>query len=71
MFLPREQSCSLEFLQGILSGQKRYLYQANVKMLDIPCWPELAPKRIWREAAQLEGFLDYMPGGWKGDDHKT
>lgn len=32
----------------------------------IPCWPELAVKKIWPLAIRLPGFVDYMPDEYEG-----
>ena len=45
------------------------LAQTQVKQMHVPCWPELAPKRVWAQAIQLTDFLSYIPDGW-GPDSK-
>jgi hypothetical protein len=43
------------------------MYQTGVRNLKVPCWPELATAKIWRQAIQFPGFRDYMPDNWCGD----
>ena len=58
-------------MQMIMSNQKRHLTKSQVKILHIPLWPELAVKRIWQQAVLLEGFADFMPPDWTGENSKT
>jgi len=40
-----------------------------VAQVRVPCWPELAPKKIWAQAMLLTDFPTFMPDQW-GPDSK-
>ena len=40
------------------------LSQTQVKQMEVPHWPELAPKRVWEQAIQLPDFRNYIPDSW-------
>jgi len=67
VYLPRLQSCPLDFLQAITQGRKSYMYQTGVRQIKVPAWPELATAKIWAQAIQFPGFKDYMPDNCCGD----
>ena len=54
-------------MQQILSNQKRFLWQRQVKHLKVPLWPELSVQRIWQQAQHLENFGAHMPDEWNGN----
>ena len=58
-------------MQMILSNQKRHLTKGEVRLLHVPLWPELAVKRIWPQAMLLDGFANFMPPDWTGENTKT
>jgi hypothetical protein len=41
-----------------------------VPSIEVPNLPELAVKKIWREATKIPSWKKYMPDKWNGD-HKT
>jgi len=67
LYLPRAQNCPLEFLQQILKKEKAVLNQQQVKQLQVPCWAELSPKKVWATAMQLPDFASYIPDSWSAD----
>ena len=54
----------MDFLQKVMNKKKSVLFQTQVKQLKVPCWPELAPSRVWHQAKFLPDFLSYMPDTW-------
>ena len=71
LYLPREKSTPLLFLQGILSNEKRHLRKGQVRLLKIPLWTELSVARIWPQATELPDFLLHMPDEWQQDLKKV
>ena len=67
LYLPRSQNCPVEFLQQVLKKEKSVLNQNQVKQLQVPCWAELSPKKIWATAMQLPQFADYIPSTWTAE----
>ena len=64
IFLPKIKSCSIQFLQAILSSRKRFFWKNEQRGLKLPLWPELSISRVWPQAAQLPRFNEYIPDDW-------
>lgn len=64
IYLPREKSCSIQFMQAIMNARKRFLWKHEHRNLKLPLWPELSVARIWPQAVQLPRFLEHIPDDW-------
>ena len=51
-------------MQKVMREEKLVFDQVQVKVLDVPKWPELAVSRIWPEALKMPGFQQYVPDEW-------
>ena len=64
----------VNFLQDIISEQKRYFFKGDVKALanyNIPNYPELAFKVMWKRAESVPGFIDYFPDSWNSEQERV
>ena len=62
MWLPIKQKCSLQFLQGILSGTKEAYETKEITNLNIKdSWHELAVKNVWHHLKQDQQVRKYLP----------
>lgn len=64
MFLPSDSHTTLFFLQQVITGQKRAKKQSQIALIKVPLWPELSVAKVWPDAIQIPGFLDWMPDEW-------
>jgi hypothetical protein len=62
MWLPIKQRCSLQFLQGILSGTKEAYETKEITNLNIKdSWHELAVKNVWHHLKNDQQVRRYLP----------
>ena len=68
MYLPREDYCTLHFLQQILGGDKQVLRSDQVaQKLNVPNWPELSVRKVWPMAIRFPLFKTRTPDEWYGN----
>ena len=66
IYLPSDTHCTLNFVQGVVTGRKSFLYIPDIKPLNVPVRPELSVANCWADAILLPGVLDHFPNEWAG-----
>ena len=64
VYLPSESHTTLFFLQQVVTGRKRFLYQADTRYFKVPIRPELSVANIWFDAIKIPGLTEYFPDEW-------
>ena len=60
--MPPLKTCRLQFIQQILSNQKKVLLQKNVPTRTVPQWPQLGVKYVYPQAVvELPELAEYLP----------
>lgn len=61
LHLPKESSCSLRFLQSLLTGTKRAFKLDEVTVVAVPSFPELSIKAIYEMMANDKEVMMMLP----------
>jgi hypothetical protein len=61
IYLPPYEYCTMDFLKQILSGNKRYLKNEEISIVNVPRFSELAGKRIYERIRGISFFMNYLP----------
>ena len=64
-YLPSKKSCSLEFLQDLAEGKKKYLVRSKVPTFQIPSWPELGVGHHLEQVLADPVLKDYFPDRYR------
>ena len=59
----------MQFIEAILLGKKKFLYQKDISVREVPHWNELSVKACYPKAIQaLPGIKEYLPDPWGKDN---
>ena len=65
--LPKENYCTLHFMQQLLQQVKIMQFQRDTPQnAKVPNWPELAVHKVWEHATRLPGVRPRLPDEWTG-----
>ena len=64
MQLPEYSYLTLRFLQDIIEGTKKCIFQQKCFAPHIPYTPEYGVLKIWPQAIQHPEFASYIPDEW-------
>jgi len=56
-----KKACSLDFLQQMAEGRKKYLLRRMIPTFKVPTWPELSVKALYKDVMADEVLRDYFP----------
>ncbi len=61
IYLPRQDSTSLEFMKAVFTGQKQVIRSQEVPHVHVPAYPELSMGKLWDFAASCKDIAPYLP----------
>jgi hypothetical protein len=61
LYLPPYNECPMTFIKDVMTGKKKVFSRAQIRMIDVPYFDELAGKKVFEMIRDRVRFQQYLP----------